>query len=151
MILKFYENNGHLTFPLPTYDDFISLFPRTRLLGYPPGQLSEYLKNDERFNIIEIEHKKASSLLDVEYFIRRNMPIILIFDHVYYHSQSPTMAMHASVMVGYTPENIIVNDAYHGLTYSFERNRFNLAWQLKHRRYVLIKPPRVRLDRWMSE
>jgi len=151
MVLKYYDFKKRLDNPLPTYEELLSLFPQTRRVGYPPAQVNEWIKTDSRFDGIEIKHFKASSIMEVEHHIRENKPLILIYDISYCHSQLEAKNSHASVMVGYTSETIIVNDTFHGSDYRFDRNRFNIAWRLKEQRYILIEPPRGRLDRWMPQ
>ena len=58
--------------------------------------------------------------------------------------------MHFSVMVGYSPENIVVNDLLHGADYSLSRARFIEAWRLRQNKYILVIPPKQSLKDWIK-
>jgi len=151
IILKFYDITDRLGFDLMTYEEFLELFPKGRRLGYPPGQLDHYFSKSDDLTNISIGHKKANQIEDLYHILHQNQPVILVYDHHYYHTQVPSKNKHTSVLTGYTLENIIINDSFHGKGYSLERNSFNRAWELKQMRYILIKPPKPSLRRWMPE
>lgn len=150
MVLKYWDKFGSPGFTVYSYEEFLLFFPKTKRLGYPPGKLKEYLIKDDNFSEIIIEDKEANSILDLQYHIRNNRPIIVIYDNHYFHTQIESKNTHCSVMIGYTPENILVNDLFHGVSYALEQKRFIKAWELRHMRYILIMQPKQTLMSWIK-
>ena len=79
MMINYYEDSGYLGFPLLPYDEYCALFPKGRRIGYPPGKIKEYLSNDEKLATFTINHRKATSILELEHYIRQNQPVIVIY------------------------------------------------------------------------
>lgn len=150
MMINYYEDSGYLGFPLLPYDEYCALFPKGRRIGYPPGKIKEYLSNDEKLATFTINHRKATSILELEHYIRQNQPVIVIYDYHYYQTYIEGRNMHFSVMVGYSPENIVVNDLFHGADYSLSRARFIEAWRLRQNKYILVIPPKQSLKDWIK-
>lgn len=149
MVLKYWFQKDQLRDNFPSFDEFIPLFGRAiKHTGFPPNKLRDHLIRLDTFREIRVQHKKSKSQRTLEFQIRRGVPPIVIFDNGYYQQQLVSMASHATVLVGYTPENFKANDPFGGDQYPYERKRFMDSWQKRDGRYILITP-KIALKRWL--
>jgi hypothetical protein len=150
MVLKYWFNKEQISGNFPSFEEFTPLFGRTiKNTGFPPNKLRDYIRKMDIFRDVRVQHRKGKSLRTLEFRIRQGVPPIVLFDNGYYHQLIESMARHATVLVGYTPENLRANDPFGGEQYPYERKRFMDSWQKKEGRYILITP-KIHLKRWLS-
>ena len=149
MVLKYWFNKKQLQGNFPSFDEFIPFFGRAiKHTGLPPNKLRDHLRKMDIFGEVRVQHKRSTSQRTLEYHIRRHVPPIVIFDNGYYQQLIASMAGHATVLIGYTPENFKANDPFGGDQYPYERKRFMDSWRKREGRYLLITP-RIHLKRWL--
>ena len=150
MVLKYWFNKKQIPGNFPSFEEFTPLFGRAiKNTGFPPNKLRDHLRKMDIFREVRVQHRKGKSLRTLEFRIRQGVPPIVLFDNGYYHQLIESMARHATVLVGYTPENLRANDPFGGEQYPYERKRFMDSWQKKKGRYILITP-KIPLKRWLS-
>lgn len=149
MVLKYWFNKKQLHGNFPTFDEFKPSFGYAiKNTGPPPNKVRDYLIKMDIFRDVRVQHKKSNSQRTLELHLRRRVPPIVLFDNGYYHQLVASMARHATVLVGYTPENFKANDPFGGEQYPYERKRFMDSWQKRKGRYILITP-KIPLKRWL--
>jgi len=149
-VLRYWERRGLLRATLPSYEGFKGVFGRyVDLLGFPPSKLNDYLREVAPKGQLKIQHR-TGNIEALEAHIRNKSPIITLFDYNLYQRGQPARSTHATVVIGYTPENLVTNDPFHGNKYPYEKNRFREAWALKDNKYILITA-RVTLNSFTSE
>jgi len=149
-VLRYWERRGYLRNPLPSYDGFKKIFGRyIDLLGFPPNKLNDYLREVCPKEHIRVQHR-TGNIEALESHLRNKNPIIALFDYNMYQRGQTARSTHATVLIGYTPENLLANDPFHGKKYPYEKNRFQEAWALKDNKYILITA-RVTLNSFTSE
>ncbi len=137
-VLRYWERRGALRNALPSYDGFKDAFGRyVDLLGLPPNKLNDYLREVCPKEHFKVQHK-TGNIEALEAHIRNKTPVIALFDYNMYQRRQPARSTHATVIVGYTPENLLANDPFHGNKYPYEKSRFQEAWALKDNKYILI-------------
>lgn len=150
MVLKYWFNKKQLQGNFPSFDEFVPFFGRAiKNTGFPPNKLRDYLIKMDIFETVRVQHRKSNSQRTLESQMRRGVPPIVIFDNGYYQQLINSMASHATVLVGYTPENFRANDPFGGEQYPYERKRFMDSWQKREGRYILITP-KIPLKRWLT-
>lgn len=138
-----------------SYDEFRSLFPSPRSIqftGPPPNKLWDYIKKNSILKkTFRIHHRKKRRVGTLELLIRQKSPLIVPFDIGYYQTQIESRATHYTVLRGFTPETFKANNPTHGENYSYEKIRFEKAWQNRGGRYILIKPHiKGSIEKWLT-
>ena len=137
-VLRYWERRGFLRTALPSYDAFKKTFGRyVDLLGFPPNKLNDYLRDICKKDRLKVQHREGS-IESLQAHLRNKIPVISLFDYNMYQRGQPARSTHATVLVGYTPENMLANDPFHDKKYPYEKNRFQEAWALRNNRYILI-------------
>jgi len=151
MVLKYWYVKGFLSRRFPTYEEFSGIFAHlVNYLGFPPNKLRDYIIKVEELKNVRVRHRTAG-LSTLEYLISVGRPPIVLFDFLYYQQLAESKAEHATVLIGFGPENLYANDPIMGEKYPYEKKRFINAWSRKGNKYISIEPIRqLRLNNFKS-
>jgi hypothetical protein len=144
MCLEYFHNVYPHAINIPVFNiDEIADILNTRDTGTPIENLT--IRLNEKINNIEFKFLEYSNFEIIETQLKKYLPIIVLYDYSYYQTYQRGNG-HAGVVVGVTPDSLILNNPWLGPFKDMDKLRFERAWECEHKALIKMTPIRTLVD-----